>query len=258
LEEWCDRETGSWSVTKVTYKTPHYMLCSAQDYRPGEPGYQQHIWQATFSPDAVVFVTHPPCLEEGGMYRPNFWHGNVVLPRVAQWKDVLVAVHKLPDDDWLGFTHAYFPSYAFDATVIRQGWAFGQVGDGYVALTAACGLTQITSGPNAYRELRSAGPQNVWFCQMGRTELDGSFDQFQEKVLALDVSFGDLSLHSETLRGDSIDFGWAGPLLVNEAPQPLTGGPHIENPYCTMALNDPAMDIRFGDQIMRLHFDSAG
>ena len=23
------------------------MLCSAQDYNPGQPGYQQHIWQAT-------------------------------------------------------------------------------------------------------------------------------------------------------------------------------------------------------------------
>jgi len=60
LEEWCDRETGDWEVNKATYKTPDYMLCSAQDYHPGESGVQQHIWQATLGPDAVVFVSHPP------------------------------------------------------------------------------------------------------------------------------------------------------------------------------------------------------
>ncbi|MBL7200967.1 MAG: hypothetical protein ISS56_12540, partial [Anaerolineae bacterium] len=47
-------------VNKVTYRTPDYMLCSAQDYHPGEKGCQQHIWQATLGPDAVAFVTHPP------------------------------------------------------------------------------------------------------------------------------------------------------------------------------------------------------
>ena len=71
-------------VNKVTYKTPDYMLSSAQDYHPGEKGFQQHIWQATFGPAAVVFVTHPPCMSEEGSHRPNFFHGNVILPLVAQ------------------------------------------------------------------------------------------------------------------------------------------------------------------------------
>ena len=189
LEEWCDRATGTWAINKVTYKTPDYMLCSAQDYQPGTDGYQQHIWQATFSPDAVVFVTHPPCISEDGSHRPNFWHGNVVLPRVAQWKDVLVAVHNFPEDDWLGFTHAYFPAYAFDEYVVRDAWAFARVGDGYLALTASCGLELMTDGNNVYRELRSYGAQNVWFCHMGRAALDGSFSEFQENVLALGVTF---------------------------------------------------------------------
>jgi hypothetical protein len=99
LEQWCDLASGTWEVNKVTYKTADTMLCSAQDYKPGEQGVQQHIWQATMGTDAVVFVTHPPCVSEDGSHRPNFWHGNVVLPRVAQWKDVLVAVHKLPEND---------------------------------------------------------------------------------------------------------------------------------------------------------------
>lgn len=254
LEEWCDRATGAWEVNKVTYRTPDYMLSSAQDYQPGQAGYQQHIWQATFSPDAVVFVTHPSCVSEDGAHRPNFWHGNVVLPRVAQWKDVLVAVHNFPADDWMGFTHAYFPAYAFDESVIRDSWAFARVGDGYLALTASCGLEQVTYGKNAYRELRSCGTKNVWFCQMGRAALDGTFAEFQAKVLALGVSFTELSAHAETLRGDSIDFGWEGPLLVNERVEAITGFKHFDNPFCQVEIGAEQMEILVNNQLMRLNF----
>ena len=59
-------------------------------------------------------------------------------------------------DDWLGFTHAYFPARVFDEHAFQGGWAFARTGDGYLALTAARGFEFITTGPTAYRELRSA------------------------------------------------------------------------------------------------------
>jgi hypothetical protein len=254
LEAWCDRATGDWEVNKVTYKTPDYMLCSAQDYQPGESGVQQHIWQATFGPDAVVFVTHPPCLSEDNSHRPGFWHGNVVLPRVAQWKDVLIAVHKIPADDWLGFTHAYFPAWAFDEHVLRDGWAFARKGDGYLALTASRGLEFITRGDNAYRELRSYGQENVWLCHMGRATLDGDFKTFQEKMLALDVKFDGLSVRCDTLRGETLAFGWEGPLLRNDQVEPITGFKHYDNHYCVADLNASQMEVRYGELTMQLDF----
>lgn len=255
FEEWCDRQTGEWEVNKVTYKTPDYMLCSAQDYHPGERGYQQHIWQATLSHDAVVFVTHPPCVSEEGSHRPNFWHGNVVLPRVAQWKDVLIAIHYLPPDDWMGFTHAYFPTFAFDEHVVRNGWAFARKGDGYLALTAAKGIRMITRGPGAYRELRSYGDKNVWFCHMGRAAQDGSFQEFQEKILALDIQFGELSVKAQTLHHGPVTFGWDEPLVVDGREQPLSGFPHYETPYCTVDWPSPRMEIRFRGHGVALEFE---
>ena len=254
LEAWCDREEGDWEVNKVTYKTPDYMLCSAQDYRPGESGYQQHIWQATLSPEAVVFVTHPPCISEDGSHRPNFWHGNVVLPRAAQWKDVLVSVHRLPEDDWLGFTHAYFPIYAFDEHEIRDGWACARVGEGYLAITASAGLTLTEEGKSAFRELRSYGRNNIWVVQMGRAEMDGSFAEFVDKVTALDVTFGEDSVHLTSLRGESLDFGWQGPLLVNEEEQAISGFLHFDNPYSSTELGSETMSIQFMDLLMQLDF----
>lgn len=254
LEEWCDRATGSWEVNKVTYKTPDYMLCSAQDYRPGDKGNQEHIWQATMGPDAVVFVTHPPHMSEQAYRRPNFWHGNHVLPRVAQWRDVLIAVHRLPENDWMGFTHAYFPVYAFAEHALRDGWAFARKGKGYLALTAAQGLALTTRGHNAYRELRSYGDNNVWLCHTGRAARDGSFREFQEKVLALDVDFMGLSVRCVNLRGETLAFGWEGPLSVNGREQPITGFRHYENPYCVADLPVSQMEIRFGDWLLRLDF----
>jgi hypothetical protein len=255
MEQWCDLAEGSWEVNKVTYKTPDSMLASAQDYQPGQRGYQQHIWQATLSPEAVVFVTHPPCISEEGSHRPNFWHGNVILPRVAQWKDALIAVHNLPADDWMGFTHAYFPTYAFDEYTIRDGWAFARVGDGYLAITASQGIELMRRGKNALRELRSYGHENIWLVQMGRTAQDGSFEAFQSDVMSNHVTFDGLHVEMETLRGQTLSFGWTGPLRVDGVETAITGFDHYDNPYTQTPLNAERMEIQFQDLLVRLRFE---
>ena len=63
-------------VNKFTYRTPDYMLSSAQNFRQGEKGYQQHIWQATLSPYAVVFANNPDSLRADDKHRPSYWMAN--------------------------------------------------------------------------------------------------------------------------------------------------------------------------------------
>jgi hypothetical protein len=258
-EEMWDREQHV-GVNKVTYRTPDSMLSSVQDYRPGEQGRQEHVWQATMGPDAQVFVTHPPNVSEADVHQPNFWRGNAVLPRVAQWKDVLVAVHKLPEDDWMGFTHAHFPVYAFDEHEMRDSaaghpWAFARKGRAYLALTAAQGFELVRRGPGAHRELRSYGRDNVWLCLMGRPDTDGSFLDFQKKVLALDVEFDGLAVRCTTHRGETLSFGWQEPLLVSGEEQALCGFKHYENPYCVAELPASQIEIRTDSYLMKLTFD---
>jgi hypothetical protein len=154
----------------------------------------------------------------------------------------------------MGFTHAYFPVYAFDEHVLRDGWAFARKGAGYLALTAAQGIALSTQGDNAYRELRSYGQHNVWLCQMGRAARDGSFAEFQQAVLALDARFDDLSARCTTLRGESLAFGWQGPLLLNGSELAISGFKHYENQYCVADLPAEQIEIRFGDEAMRLNF----
>lgn len=245
---------GESEINRVTYKTPDYMLSSAQDYHPGSRGSHEHIWQATMGSDAVVFTNHPACMSESEAHYPGFWRGNAVLPRVAQWKEMLIAVYNFPEQDWMGFTHAYFPIYAFDEHAFSEGWAFARKDNGYLALTSARGFELNRRGPDGYRELRSYGHKNVWVCQMGRRAIDGDFKDFQDRVTRMPLNFQDLAVQMVGLHSETLAFGWEGPLMVNEIEQPITGFKHIDNPYCSAELPANQMDIRYGEYLLRLNF----
>jgi hypothetical protein len=242
-----------WEVNKVIYKTSDYMLASVQDYYPGESGSREHIWQATLAPDAVVFVNHPVKISDT-VPPPNLWVGNGSLPRVAQWGDVLIALHKLSQDDWMGLTHAYFPASAFDEYSLSGNWAFARKGEGYLAIYAKNGLHWITVGKTAFRELRSYGNENIWLCHMGQQMLDESFSQFKEKILATNINIDRLSIQLRSLRGEDLSFGWTEPLMVNGQSQALSGSHHYENIYCLAELPAQQMNIVIGEEGLRLTF----
>jgi len=237
----------------VLFKTPDYAIASAQDYRAGQRGQREHIWQATLGMDAVVFTNHPASFSDADARQAGWWCGNGSLPRVAQWKDALIALYDLPEDDVLGFTHAFFPGYAFDEHVLEQGWAFARKGDGYLALCAAKEMVLVDSGQDAMRELRSIGLRNVWLCQMGRAEVDGRWEDFLRAVLSTRVVVNDLQVEWHTIRGEQLVFGWRGPLRVNGKEEPITGFRHIENPYARAEFPAISMDIGYGEDMLRLN-----
>lgn len=241
-------------VDTVSFKTREFLLASAQGFKAGESGenQQQHIWQATLGPEAAVWVNHPACISENGNRRPNFWMGQATFPRVAQWKDTLIAVHRFRENDWLDFTHAYFPTWAFDEYVLQGNAAFARKGDGYVALRAAGGLALITRGKSAYRELRSTGRQNVWLCQMGAKASDGDFATFQKTVLALPARLEEQAAQCTSLRGEKLSFGWNAPLVVDGRDQSITGFKHYDNPYCVAEWPAEKLEIRHGEKILAL------
>ncbi len=242
------------AVHLVTYKTPDFQLSSVQDYAPGLPNGQEHLWQATFGPEAIVFVNHPACSSEDPAYAPGFWLGNASRPRIAQRNDLLVAIYNLPEHDRMGFTHAYFPRPNFDDFYFRDRWAFLRKGDGYLALTAAQGTQFLRQGQSAYRELRSYGLQNTWIAQLGSQKQDGTFADFGYKVMALELSWLPQGVQMKTLRNEELRFEWQGPLLVNGQPVSLKGERHIENPYCRAELPAHDIPITYEDVLMKLSF----
>ncbi len=258
-----DTETEVWArsrqaaagteVNTVVYRTADFMLSSAQDYRPGARGAREHIWQATMSPEALVFTTHPGSFAQADGRDAGWWRGNASLPRVAQWKDALIALYDLPAGDWLGFTHAYFPTYAFDEYLFDDGWAFARTGDAYLALYASAGFTFMRRGPDAWRELRAEGPRHVWLCQLGARDTDSSFENFRQHVLAQKPQIEGLHVIWRTIRGEELEFDWQGPLRRNGKEEPITGFKHYEGDFGLAEYPAETMDISYGAEIMRLH-----
>ena len=224
------------------------MLCSAQNFQPGKKGEKQHIWQATMSSEAIVFVNHPSCSSDHDSQSPNYWRGNSILPQVVQLNDVLIAIYNIPIDDWMCFTHAYFPANAFDEYQIHKNWVFARKGLGYLALTAFHEINLIQSGPYAYRELRSYGINNTWLCQMGREKIDGNFETFRKNVLENYLNLNKLSVEFSTLRGEFLEYEWNNSLLINGKLKSVSDFNHFENPYCASELHAEKMEIKFKDK----------
>lgn len=256
-------------VNKVTYRTPDYQLSNAQDFHKGEKGYQQHIWQATLSPYAVVFTTNPDSMRENDSQRPSYWASNGRLPRSAQYRNLLVSLYNIdrhPSPSILearhyGFTHAYFPKWAFDQVVEAPmegggGWIFGQKGDGFVALYSHLPYRWQTEGPDAGQEVIALGLQNVWICQMGRKAVDGSFEEFILHITQADLEVDGLNVNYAAPGVGHMEFGWSGPLLVDGRETPLQGYARFGSAYGVAPFGSGLYRFELGEQSLDLDFEA--
>jgi len=155
---------------------------------PGKPGYQQHLWQATLARDCHVFVSHPGGTFDGTQSRPGYWYGNGSLPRLAQTEGMLAEIFDIPDAHPVGFTHAHWPSDAFDRQEVRGHWAFGRRRSGAVALWCSQPLVphdDVLTG----RELRAAGRRVAWLCVCGAAPNAAAFETFGRSSVELAPAF---------------------------------------------------------------------
>jgi len=244
-------------VHTYTYRTPDYLLSSAQDYRPGYGGDQQHVWQATLGPDAVCFTTHP-ARREGPS--PNYWTGSGTLPRVAQVENVVIAVYNVDTrpglyvTNRLRFTHAWLPRDHFDEVIERDGWILARRGDGYLALRSQQPYHwQSEPGEDQGREVLAPGKQNIWICELGRRAVDGRFDRFVQRIAGAELSFGQLDVRYDSPSQGLLEFGWRAPLQRNGVEVPLGGYPRYDNAYARVTF--PALEIAIRHHDHRLELD---
>ncbi|NIA14252.1 MAG: hypothetical protein GWP08_09225, partial [Nitrospiraceae bacterium] len=247
-------------VNILTYRTPDYMMSTAQDYRAGFGGDQHHIWQATLAPNAVCFTTHPV---SGYAHQetPGYWAGSGTLPRVAQVKNVTISVYNASTEpgmyvtDALDFTHAWVPRDAFDEVVERDGWIFARRGRGYLALRSQHPYRwQDKEGEDKDREVIVDGTKNVWICELGREAQDGPFTQFVDRIRGASVSFEELSVTYDSPAQGRLEFGWLGPLRQDAQEIPLDEYPRYKNPYASASFPSDEVTFRCGDHTLRLNW----
>ncbi|MBI2421197.1 MAG: hypothetical protein HYV27_00105 [Candidatus Hydrogenedentes bacterium] len=243
-------------VNIYTFRTPDYMLSSAQDYRKGYGGDQQHIWHATLGGEAVCFTTHPAQydLELIPYGSPGYWTGSGDLPRVAQVENTVIALYRISTraglflTNALFFTHAWLPKAQFDAVVEKDGWIFARKGDGYLALWSQ----QPLRWQDEDRELIAEGKENIWICELGRRATDGSFEAFMEQRLDARLECNGLELRYDSPAQGRLDFGWRGPLSQNGKRVALKDYPRYSNPYVEAPFPGDAIEFRHGDHWLRL------
>jgi hypothetical protein len=241
-------------VNIQTYRTKDYLLSCAQDYRPGKPGYQQHIWQASFGIDTPVFTNHPGADKEGG--RPDYWAGNGIMPRAAQHRNVLICIHRIPSDDPFPFSHAFFPREEFAEVQEENSWVFGRVGEGYVALYSehpAWWMNRVEGEPE--NELRVDSASNIWVCELGSKTESGGFSDFVKAVAAAQISCQEDSVEYESPSLGKVKFAWEGPLRIAEKPVPLDGYKRFDNPYCQSEFASREVVIQREEEKLVLDFE---
>jgi hypothetical protein len=219
-----------------TCRTPDYLLSTAQDYKRGYGGDQQHVWQATLGPGAACFTTHPA---KSGQETPNYWTGSGTLPRVAQVKNVVIAVYRITGGGGpyvkahpLMFTHAWLPKDQFDEVVEHAGWVFARRGDGYLALWSRQPWRwQTEEGDDKDREIIAPGQENIWICELGRKETDGEFASFMENIAKARVFGEGLQITYESPSQGPLEFGWNGSLKQRGRVVNIADYPRYNNPY---------------------------
>lgn len=237
----------------TTLRTPEYMLSSVQDYRKGSPGYQQHIWQATLGVDAVVFTNHPASTETG--VTPNKWAGNALLPRVAQVKNVLICIYRIPEGAKLAYSHAYFPKNAFDEVFEKSGWVFGRKGDGYIALYSKQPLQWEVGKEGTLNELRAASGDNSWVCEMGSASEWKSFEAFVNAITGTTVTCEGLNVAYKSPTMSDVTFGWEQAFTVNRQELDLHHFPRYENQFSHVAFDSDSISIKRNGKQAVLEFD---
>jgi hypothetical protein len=245
-----------------TCRTPDYMLSTAQDYKRGYGGDQQHIWQATLGPGAACFTTHPV---DGRKDSPNYWTGSGTLPRVAQVKNVVLAVYRITGGGGgpyvksspLMFTHAWLPRDQFDEVVERGGWVFARRGDGYLALWSRQPWHwQTEEGDDKDREIIAPGQENVWICELGRKETDGGFAPFTDRIAKAAISGGGLQIAYESPSQGLLEFGWNGCLMQRGQEVNIADYPRYSNPYARADFPAGAISFEHDGKSLLLDWDT--
>ncbi len=244
-------------VNVLTVRTPDYQLSSAQDWRAGYGGDQQHPWQATLGPDAVCFTTHPGPRQRRS---PGHWTGSACLPRVAQVGNVVLAVYQidtlpalfLPNHNL--YTHAWLPRDRFDEVVESGHWVFARLGDGYLALYSRQPTRwQQRPGEDQGRELIAEGRANAWICELGRRADDGDFEGFCERIRSATLQHEDGQLAYHSPSQGLLEFGWLGPLRRDREVVALGPYGRSEGPYARAAFPADTLEVRCRGR--KLHLD---
>jgi hypothetical protein len=242
-----------------TYRTPDYMIATAQAYHPGTYGDQHHIWTATLSEEVAVFTTHPAAMRstDGKVNSPGYWIGNGRVPHSVQHESVVLSLYQIPEqpgfleETVFDFTHAYFPRDKFGELVIDGRYAFARHRN---TLVAFIGRNPLAYAEGSDEDLIQQGRDAYWIFEASTVEVEGGLDAFADRIRGNAVEYSDATLVYESFdRSHQVEFG--GEFHVNDE---LVNVEHqrFDSPYSQTPRK--ARAIRFAHDGHELELDFHG
>jgi len=241
-----------------TFKTPDYMLSSAQDYKKGYGGDQQSIWSAVLDEETIVFTTHPVAQNKA---TPDYWTGSGNLPRVGQSENVAIILYKISTAPGLyvthdlEYTHAWFPKEKFDDVVQSGNWIFGMRNNGYIGLWSQNVPKWVKSGEYANKEVIADGKKNIWICELGSKIDYHSFENFVETVSASNISAESLSIKYQSPSQGKLEFAWDGNMKKEEQAIQLNNYPRYMNNYVKTSFPADTISINYKGYSLVLNYE---
>lgn len=155
---------------------------------PGEYGYQQHLWYAAISNRCLAFVNHPGTEKDFCEMRPGYWYGNGVFPALRQDGNALYCYYAIPDAHPTKFVHLYWPSFAMEEEVKKDGFFFARCGSGYLGVWCSEPLALNNADAVMDADWRAYGDDSAWYIQCGSESEFGSFAAFIEHCRSLGLT----------------------------------------------------------------------
>ena len=255
-------------VNTYTYRTPDYMLSTAQDWRGGYGGDQQSIWQATLGMEAVAFTTHPGNESLGGP-TPRYWTGYGTMPRATQLENVVISLYDVDTETYVYvtdqplYTHAFLPKAKFDEALKENGWFFARKGEGYLALWSSDPDADWV--PNTDPEMTdfgdfeiiAEGEKTIWVCEVARAaDYGGDFEAFKAAIssAAIRTDADSLSVEYDSPSQGALAMGWEGPMTQEGMPVVVGDYPRYDNPYGGAEFPAEQVTFEHAGQSLRLDF----
>ena len=197
-QEWCFAQGENRFAALYHYKTRDFAIGSTAGYRWGNWGYQETVVHARLGtkPEAQIWINHPGETILSGYGRPSFWGGCGTLPRIHQYKSLVLAdfaIHEGQPD----FTHAWFPLDEFDEAYIDGKIALARSGNGVAVLVGSRELELVREGPTRRTELRMAGRKERWLVRLCGARQGVSLEAARKEFSSLHIQEvgGDFVVH---------------------------------------------------------------
>ncbi len=144
------------------------------------------------------------------------------------------------------FTHAWLPQNEFDEVLEKSDWVFARKDDAYLALRTNVpyrwGQADKDGGTN---EIIADGNETIWICEMGRKDIDGTFDEFVESICQAEVTFDGLEVFYHSPSRGRLEFDWERPLMVEGEEINNSSYPRYDNPYMKVDFPPEKIELRF-------------